>query len=165
MTQMSVEQFASELGLLPAVLLEQLQAAGVSKQMVKDGLTEKDKTQLLDYLRKVHGAREDKGKITLTRRQTSEIKKSDSTGKARTIQIEIRKKRVFVKRDLVDDVAATSEAIEPTVPMVAPLLAPVPVSVVDAAQLALREEEAKKQAELIARQSAEIKEKESAGSP
>ncbi len=159
MTQMSVEQFASELGLLPAVLLEQLQAAGVSKQMVKDGLTEKDKTQLLDYLRKVHGAREDKGKITLTRRQTSEIKKSDSTGKARTIQIEIRKKRVFVKHDLVDDVAATSVAIEPTVPMAAPLLAPSPVSVVDAAQLALREEEAKKQAELIARQSAEIKEK------
>ncbi len=159
MVQMSVEQFASELGLLPAVLLEQLQAAGVSKQMVKDGLTEKDKTQLLDYLRKVHGAREDKGKITLTRRQTSEIKKSDSTGKARTIQVEVRKKRVFVKRDLVDDAAGKGEAIEPVVPVAAPLPAPAPVSVVNAAQQALREGEAKKQAELIARQAAEIKEK------
>ncbi|MEK6708129.1 MAG: translation initiation factor IF-2 [Pseudomonadota bacterium] len=159
MAQMSVEQFASELGLLPAVLLEQLQAAGVSKQMVKDGLTEKDKTQLLDYLRKVHGAREDKDKITLTRRQTSEIKKSDSTGKARTIQVEVRKKRVFVKRDLVDDVTGKDEAVEPAVPAAAPLLAPAPASVVDAAQKALREEEAKKQAELIARQVAEIKEK------
>ena len=158
MAQMSVEQFASELGLLPAVLLEQLQAAGVSKQMVKDGLTEKDKTQLLDYLRKVHGA-EDKNKITLTRRQTSEIKKSDSTGKARTIQVEVRKKRVFVKRDLVDDVTGKDEAVEPAVPAAAPLLAPAPASVVDAAQKALREEEAKKQAELIARQVAEIKEK------
>ena len=47
MAQMSVEQFASELGLLPAVLLEQLQAAGVSKEIAKDGLTEKDKNQLL----------------------------------------------------------------------------------------------------------------------
>jgi len=159
MAQMSVEQFATELGLLPAVLLEQLQAAGVSKQMAKDGLTEQDKTQLLDYLRKVHGAKEDKGKITLTRRQTSEIKKSDSTGKARTIQVEVRKKRVFVKRDLADDVAGKDEAVEPSVPVVAPLLAPVPVSVVDAAQQALRQEEAKKQAELIARQVAEIKEK------
>ncbi len=158
MAQMSVEQFASELGLLPAVLLEQLQAAGVSKQMVKDGLTEKDKTQLLDYLRKVHGA-EDKNKITLTRRQTSEIKKSDSTGKAHTIQVEVRKKRVFVKRDLVDDVTGKDEAVEPAVPAAAPLLAPAPASVVDAAQKALREEEAKKQAELIARQVAEIKEK------
>ncbi len=159
MAQMSVEQFATELGLLPAVLLEQLQAAGVSKQMVKDGLTEQDKTQLLDYLRKVHGAKEDKGKITLTRRQTSEIKKSDSTGKARTIQVEVRKKRVFVKRDLVDDVADKDEAVEPAAPVAAPLLAPAPASVVDAAQKALREEEAKKQAELIARQVAEIKEK------
>jgi translation initiation factor IF-2 len=159
MAQMSVEQFATELGLLPAVLLEQLQAAGVSKQMAKDGLTEQDKTQLLDYLRKVHGAKEDKGKITLTRRQTSEIKKSDSTGKARTIQVEVRKKRVFVKRDLADDVAGKNEAIEPSVPVIASLPAPAPVSVVDAAQQALRQEEAKKQAELIARQVAEIKEK------
>ncbi|MCX7185097.1 MAG: translation initiation factor IF-2 [Nitrosospira sp.] len=165
MAQMSVEQFATELGLLPAVLLEQLQAAGVSKQMAKDGLTEQDKTQLLDYLRKVHGAKEDKGKITLTRRQTSEIKKSDSTGKARTIQVEVRKKRVFVKRDLADDVAGKDEAVEPSVPVVAPLLAPVPVSVVDAAQQALRQEEAKKQAELIARQVAEIKEKRARKKP
>lgn len=159
MTQMSVEQFASELGLLPAVLLEQLQAAGVSKQMIEDGLTEKDKTQLLDYLRKVHGAREDKGKIALTRRQTSEIKKSDSTGKARTIQVEVRKKRVFVKRDLIDEVAGKSEISEPAISTAAPLLVPTPVSVVDAAQQALREGEAKKQAELISRQTAEIKEK------
>ncbi|MEK7843163.1 MAG: translation initiation factor IF-2 N-terminal domain-containing protein, partial [Pseudomonadota bacterium] len=92
-------------------------------------------------------------------RQTSEIKKSDSTGKARTIQVEVRKKRVFVKRDLVDDVTGKDEAVEPAVPAAAPLLAPAPASVVDAAQKALREEEAKKQAELIARQVAEIKEK------
>ena len=52
MSQMSVEQFASELGVLPAVLLEQLQAAGVSKHLTEDSLTEKDKTQLLEYLRR-----------------------------------------------------------------------------------------------------------------
>ena len=167
MAQMSVEQFASELGLLPAVLLEQLQAAGVSKEITKDGLTEKDKNQLLDYLRKVHGATEDKGKITLTRRQTTEIKKSDSTGKARTIQVEVRKKRVFVKRDLVDGVTPdNNEAIEPAVPVqVAPPVPLAPVSVVDAAQKELRAGEAKKQAELIARQVAEIKEKKDRNKP
>jgi translation initiation factor IF-2 len=167
MAQMSVEQFASELGLLPAVLLEQLQAAGVSKEIAKDGLTEKDKNQLLDYLRKVHGATEDKGKITLTRRQTTEIKKSDSTGKARTIQVEVRKKRVFVKRDLVDGVTPdNNEAIEPAVPVqVAPPIPLAPVSVVDAAQKELRAGEAKKQAELIARQVAEIKEKKDRNKP
>jgi translation initiation factor IF-2 len=167
MAQISVEQFASELGLLPSVLLEQLQAAGVSKEIAKDGLTEKDKNQLLDYLRKVHGATEDKGKITLTRRQTTEIKKSDSTGKARTIQVEVRKKRVFVKRDLVDGVEAVNdEAIEPAVPVaVAPPVPAAPASVVDAAQKELRAEEAKKQAELIARQVAEIKEKKERNKP
>ena len=97
MSQMNVEQFASELGVLPAVLLEQLRAAGIRKHLTEDSLTESDKTQLLDYLRKIHGANEEKGKISLPRRQTSEIKKSDSTGKARSIQVEVRKKRVFVK--------------------------------------------------------------------
>ena len=89
MAQTKVEQFANELGLLPAALLEQLQAAGVSKQLAKDNLTEKDKAQLLDYLRKVHGTKGEKSKITLTRRQTSEIRKSDNTGKAHTIQVEV----------------------------------------------------------------------------
>ena len=56
MSQTNVEQFASELGVLPAVLLEQLRAAGVSKNLTVDSLTEKDKTQLLEYLRKIHGA-------------------------------------------------------------------------------------------------------------
>ena len=99
MSQMNVEQFANELGVLPAVLLEQLQAAGVSKHLTADSLTEKDKTQLLDYLRKIHGAKDEKSKISLPRRQTSEIKKSDSTGKPRSIQVEVRKKRVVVKGD------------------------------------------------------------------
>ncbi len=104
-------------------------------------LTEQDKTQLLEYLRRVHGTNEAKTKITLTRRQTSEIKKADATGKSRTIQVEVRKKRVFVKRE-----ASAGEVAESAPP------APPPV---DAGQLALREEEARKQAELISRQAAE----------
>jgi len=100
MAQMNVSQFAKELGLPSALLLEQLQAAGVGKALAEDTvLTEQDKTQLLDYLRRVHGAKDTKNKITLTRRQTTEIKKADSTGKARTIQVEVKKKRVLVKRD------------------------------------------------------------------
>ncbi|MEO7559648.1 MAG: translation initiation factor IF-2 [Nitrosospira sp.] len=161
MSQMSVEQFASELGVLPAVLLEQLQAAGVSKQMTADSLTERDKTQLLDYLRKIHGAKEEKGKISLPRRQTSEIKKSDSTGKPRSIQVEVRKKRIVVKGDLSDEVTAASKPAEPT-PLPPAPSAPtpvVPMPVIDAAQQALRQEEARKQAELIARQTAELREK------
>ena len=157
MSQTNVEQFASELGVLPAVLLEQLRAAGVSKNLTVDSLTEKDKTQLLDYLRKIHGTREEKNKISLPRRQTSEIKKSDSSGKARSIQVEVRKKRVLVKGDLDDRATAGKPAeVAPPAPAIA---IPVPTPVIDAAQQALREEEARRQAELIARQTAELREK------
>ncbi|MFZ3173622.1 MAG: translation initiation factor IF-2 [Thiobacillus sp.] len=98
---MNVEQFAQELKLPPQLLLEQLKAAGVSKNDVVDSVTEADKAHLLDYLRKMHGggAETGKTKITITRKQTGEIRKTDSTGKSRTIQVEVRKSRTYVKRD------------------------------------------------------------------
>jgi translation initiation factor IF-2 len=151
MAQMNVEQFAKELGLPATLLVEQLQAAGVKKSIAEDTvLTEQDKTQLLDYLRRVHGAKDSKNKITLTRRQTTEIKKADSTGKARTIHVEVKKKRVLVKRDAV----AVPAEIAPELKSEA---AP---AAVDAEQSALREEEARRQAELIARQTADAAQKQ-----
>jgi translation initiation factor IF-2 len=150
MAQMNVAQFAKELGLPATLLLEQLQAAGVSKALLEDTvLTEQDKTQLLDYLRRVHGAKDTKNKITLTRRQTTEIKKSDGAGRARTIQVEVKKKRVLVKRD-----------VAPVVEVPAPPPPAAPVPTVNAEQVALREAEARQQAELIARQSADAAEKQ-----
>ncbi len=157
MAQTSVTQFAGELKVQPSVLLEQLNAAGVHKRQPEDTLSEQDKTRLLEYLRKAHGGAEAKSKITLTRKQTSEIKKSDSSGKARTIQVEVKKKRVFVKRD------AAAEA-PPEAPVVEEKQAPAPAAprapVVDAQQLELREQEKKRQDELIARQSEELREKQ-----
>ncbi|HYH41525.1 MAG TPA: translation initiation factor IF-2 [Burkholderiales bacterium] len=143
MAQINVTEFAKELGLPPALLMEQLQAAGVARALTADtSLTEKDKTQLLDYLRQSHGAKESKQKITLTRKQTTEIKKSDSTGKSRTIQVEVRKKRVLVKRDIVEP-----EPVE------------LPKVVLDEKQVALREAEAKQHAELASRQADDIERK------
>src|SRR5258708_30891215 len=104
----TVAQFATELKLAPQVLLEQLRAAGVEKRAETDSLSEDDKARLLEALRKAHGGLEiEKRKSTLTRRQTSAIKQADSTGKARTIQVEVRKKRVVVKRDVESDADAT----------------------------------------------------------
>ncbi|HEY3596958.1 MAG TPA: translation initiation factor IF-2 associated domain-containing protein, partial [Paraburkholderia sp.] len=98
MASNNVAQFAAELKMPAGVLLEQLQAAGVQKASEDDALSETDKARLLDHLRKSHGSNDaDKRKITLTRRHTSEIKQSDATGKARTIQVEVRKKRTFVR--------------------------------------------------------------------
>ncbi|TAH41265.1 MAG: translation initiation factor IF-2 [Betaproteobacteria bacterium] len=114
MEQMSVTQFAGELKMPAAVLLEQLKRAGVDKSGPADLLTEQDKARLLEYLRRSHGDTEPKGKITLTRKQTTEIRSTDSTGRARTVQVEVRKKRTFVKRDeLVAETVAAAESAAP----------------------------------------------------
>ena len=100
MAQITVAQFATELGLPAALLLEQLKSAGVVKSALEDKLEEADKTALLEYLRKEHGsAQAPKSKITLTRKSNTEIKKTDSMGKARTIQVEVRKKRVIDRNE------------------------------------------------------------------
>jgi len=142
----TVAQFAAELNRPAAALLEQLQSAGVRKASTDDALTDTDKERLLDFLRSAHGTTGgDRKKITLTRKSTSEIKQADSSGKARTIQVEVRKKRTFVKRD---DPAApvVEEAEEPAAP------------VVDDAEWQRREEEASRQAEALRKQEEELAE-------
>src|SRR5690349_24097889 len=144
MAKSNVAQFAEKLKMPVALLLEQLNAAGVKKKTADDAVTEQDMTRLLDYLQEVHGNKEEKKKITLTRKQTTEIKKSDSTGKARTIQVEVRKKRTFVK---VDKVEAPPEPEKKPAAPAAPII--------DDAEARKREAEAKRQAELAARQAAD----------
>ncbi len=146
MASTTVSQFATELRVPPQLLLEQLSAAGVLKKAESDALSEDDKSRLLESLRKAHGGGGEKKKITLTRKQTTEIKQADASGKARTIQVEVRKKRVFVKRD-----GSAPEVEAPADAAAAP--------VIDEAELAKREEEARRQAELITRQTAAAREK------
>ena len=140
----TVAQLASELNRPAAALLEQLKLAGVSKASTDDALTESDKERLLDYLRTSHGtAGVERKKITLTRKSTSEIKQADSSGKARTIQVEVRKKRTFVKRD--DAPAATGEPSTPEI---------------DHEELERLEQQAQAQAELLRQQEAELAERQ-----
>ncbi|MBU4612691.1 translation initiation factor IF-2 associated domain-containing protein, partial [Achromobacter sp. GG226] len=124
MSSNTVTEFANELKMVPATLLEQLRSAGVQVNSVNDAITEGNKTQLLESLRRAHGASGDGGKkITLTRKQTSEIRQSDATGRARTIQVEVRKKRTFVKRDVPEgEVASAAGAALEEVPTAADAL-------------------------------------------
>ncbi len=161
MAMSSVAQFASELRMPPVVLLEQLRAAGVEKRAPDDSLSETDKARLLEYLRKSHGSAEPKNKITLTRKQTSEIiKKSDTSGRARTIQVEVRKKRVFVKRDPAELAAPEAPAPAPAAPASADPAAPAPGAAIDERERQLREVEARRSEQLSALQAAELKEKQ-----
>ena len=107
MSATTVSQFAVELKMPVTSLLEQLGKAGVGKQGSDDALTDQDKAKLLEYLRRAHGD-ESKTKITLTRKQTSEIKATDAHGRARTVQVEVRKKRVLMKREPGVDQAVES---------------------------------------------------------
>jgi len=146
MASNNVAQFATELKMPADLLLTQLRSAGVEKSSTSDPLSKDDKDKLLNHLRRTHGAGDtgEKKKITVTRKETSEIKQADASGKSRTIQVEVRKKRTFVQRDDL----VTAKAAEAQAP------------VVDAEEQARREEDARRQTELIARQEADLREKQ-----
>jgi translation initiation factor IF-2 len=135
MAQTTVEQFAGELKLPTPLLLEQLKSAGVHKSSADDQLSENDKTALLDHLRKEHGTLAPKSKITLMRKSSTEIKKTDNTGKARTIQVEVRKKRIIEQQDdagLSEREAAAHVLAEVAeVPVIEPVEEPAPVVVAE----------------------------------
>jgi translation initiation factor IF-2 len=183
MAQSTVAQFAAELGLPTALLLEQLKSAGVNKAAVEDKLDEADKTALLDFLRKEHGATAPKSKITLVRKQSTEIKKTDSAGRARTIQVEVRKKRVLerredIKEEIVEEAPISVPDPEPfveEVPVVEVVVAPPEVQtivteapksttikkqVLSPEQIAIREQEAKRHATLLSLQAEDLRKKQ-----
>ena len=102
----TVAEFAAELNKPTTVLLDQLSSAGVAKKSASDPVSDSDKQKLLSFLQASHGtATAERKKITLVKKSTTEIKQADATGKARTIQVEVRKKRTFIKRD--DEVLPT----------------------------------------------------------
>jgi len=154
MSTTTVAEFAQELKKTTALLLEQLSSAGVSKASASDALTDADKQKLLGFLQTSHGtATGERKKITLVKKSTTEIKQADSTGKARTIQVEVRKKRTFVQRDEDEAVVAPAPAADEVVSHTPP------ASFLDDAELARREQEAMRQAELIRRQEEELAER------
>ena len=144
MASTNVAQFATELKMPADLLLTQLRSAGVEKSSASDSLSKEDKDRLLEHLRRSRGASSEgeKKKITLTRKETTEIKQADATGKSRTIQVEVRKKRTFIKRDepTAEETSARAAAVQHE-------QAETPAEV-----QARQEEEARRQAELKAQE-------------
>jgi translation initiation factor IF-2 len=159
MATTTVKALAKELKRTAVDLLEQLKAAGIEKGSEDESITEKDKTVLLEHLQKAHGNAETgaRKKITLIKRENSEIRQADSAGRTRTVQVEVRKKRVLVKRG--DETAAPAEPIPEAKP--AKDTAPVKLNL-SVEELEKRAAEATRQAELLARQEAEMKAEEDA---
>ena len=150
MSSTTVAEFAAELKKSTDTLIEQLKSAGVAKSAASDSLSDADKHHLLSYLQASHGtASGEKKKITLVKKSTTEIKQADATGKARAIPVTTKKMRTFVRRDEGADQLADAPVPvqEPTAP------------VIDHVDLGRREEEARRQAELIRRQEEDLAEK------
>ena len=116
MKKTTVLEFAEELKMPADALLEQLNKAGVKKSSADDTLSAADKNGLLEFLRASHGeSKPSSNRVTLTRKSTSALKAQDATGKTRTVQVEVRKKRVLVKRDTPEAAEApASAAVEET---------------------------------------------------
>ena len=156
----TVKVLAKELKRTAPDLLEQLKAAGIEKGSEDDSITEKDKTVLLEHLQKAHGSADTgaRKKITLIKRESSEIRQADSAGRTRTVQVEVRKKRVLVKAG--DKAPAAEEA--PAKPAKAATAAASAKPILSEEELEKRAAEATRQAELLARQEAEMKAAEEA---
>jgi translation initiation factor IF-2 len=145
-TKITVTEFAAELHLAVPALIKQLSDAGVSAKSADDTLSAADKGKLLEFLRKQHGAIDEGAskRITLVRKSTSELRTADATGKARTVQVEVRKKRVLVTRasEVVAPVAPDATEAIVTSAVAAPLLSDAEVAAraaEGAREMALRE--------------------------
>ena len=107
MSTITIKAFAKQIGIEPERVVKQLGDAGVSGKTVEDSLRDEEKRQLLDFLR---GGTADapaepaagRGKITLKKKTTSEIQQTSKTGIARTVQVQTKKRRTFVKREVLE---------------------------------------------------------------
>ncbi|HEX4153446.1 MAG TPA: translation initiation factor IF-2 [Steroidobacteraceae bacterium] len=110
MADVTVAQFAEVLKVPVDRLLQQLDQAGIKVDGAEDMISEDAKHELLTHLRRAHGrdgAQADASprKITLRRKSQSELKLASSQGRARTVNVEVRSKRTYVKREVLEDQA------------------------------------------------------------
>jgi translation initiation factor IF-2 len=112
MADVTVSQFAEVLKVPVEKLLVQLDQAGIKVQGPDDRISDEAKLELLSHLRRSHGQGSEEvnqtaapRKITLQRKQQSEIKLAGAAGRARTVNVEVRVKRTYIKRDVLEEQA------------------------------------------------------------
>ena len=109
MAEVTVSQFAEVLKVPVDRLLVQLDQAGIKVPGPDDRISDDAKLELLTHLRRSHGSGESgnaaPSKITLSRKSQQEIKLSSGQGRARTVNVEVRTKRTYIKRDVLQEKA------------------------------------------------------------
>ncbi len=105
MAQVTVQQLAEVVGASSERLLSQMREAGLPHTAADEAVSDEDKQTLLKYLKRSHGESTDApSRITLKRKKISTLRTSGSQGK-KTVNVEVRKKRTYVKRDAAELVA------------------------------------------------------------
>ena len=117
MSNVTAKQLSEVIGVSVEKLLDQLNAAGVQVSGADDPISDDDKMKLLDSLRTSHGKEQPGGpkKITLQRKSKSEIKVSGISGRnttTKTINVEVRKKRTYVRRSEIEAEEAVQQPVE-----------------------------------------------------
>lgn len=119
MAEVAVKRFAEQIGVEESRLLQQLEAAGIPGKSLEDMLSDQEKEKLLGYLKgEATGTTGEPGqRVTLKRRTTSQVRQTSRTGGARTVHVEVKKRRTLVRRgdlqrqkDEVERAAAEKEA-------------------------------------------------------
>ena len=102
MSDVTVKQLAEVVGTPVDRLLEQLRDAGLEKGGAEDAVTDDEKMELLEFLRRAHGRNKEtpfaSRKITLRRKRVRELKVSAASPGRKTVNVEVRGKRTYMKR-------------------------------------------------------------------
>ena len=108
MADVTIAQFAEVLKVPVDKLLTQLDEAGIKVKGSDDQISDEAKLELLTFLRRSHGQDDSPAtaaaprKITLNRKSQSELKLSGAQGRSRTVNVEVRRKRTYIKRDVLE---------------------------------------------------------------
>src|ERR1700683_2531139 len=113
MADVTIAQFADVLKVSVDRLIAQLDQAGISVSSPQDMISEEAKLELLTHLRRSHGHDGNEGsapsRITLRRKTQSELKLASNQGRARTVNVEVRQKRTYIKRDVLEGQARAQQ--------------------------------------------------------
>ena len=110
MAEVSVTQLATDIDTSVERLLQQFTAAGLSKS-VDDMVSEEEKQTLLNHLKKQHGGNDDAEpkRMTLQRKTKSTLSVQGAGGKNKSVQVEVRKSRTYVRRSAAEEEAKVAE--------------------------------------------------------
>ncbi len=125
MAELTVKKLADVVGVSAERLLTQMQEAGIKGKKVDSSVSEEERLALLSHLKRSHGEKADAAepsKITLKRKTKSQLKISSASGQRKTVSVEVRKKRTYVKRAVLED---ESKPTEETAPVETPVEAQV----------------------------------------